>query len=77
LELFKLKKRQMKNLNNTATSSNTTKKIYVSPKVEKVMLDNEISMVMMSQTTPPTEGGPSNFPNQDPLMSLKVFKLFK
>jgi hypothetical protein len=49
----------------------------MSPKVEKVMLDNEISMVMMSQTTPPTEGGPSNFPNQDPLMSLKVFKLFK
>ena len=60
----------MKNLNNTATSSNTTKKIYVSPKVEKVMLDNEIAMVMMS--LPPTE-----FPQQDPLMSLKAFKLFK
>jgi hypothetical protein len=49
----------------------------VSPKVEKVMIDKEISMVMMSQTTPPTEGGPSNFPSQDPLMSLKAFKLFK
>jgi hypothetical protein len=67
----------MKNLNNTATSRNAAKKTYLSPKVEKVMLDNEISMVMMSQTTPPTEGGPSNFPTQDPLMSLKAFKLFK
>jgi hypothetical protein len=64
----------MKNLNNTATSSNTTKKTYVAPKVEKVMLDNEISMVLMSPN-PPVEGG--NFPTQDPLMSLKVFKLFK
>ena len=59
----------MKNLNNTATSSNTTKKIYVSPKVEKVMLDNEISMVMMS---PPGD----TMPTQDPLMSLKGFRLF-
>jgi hypothetical protein len=60
----------MKNFNYIATSSNATKKTYVSPKVEKVMLDNEISMVMMS--LPPTE-----FPQQDPLMSLKAFKLFK
>jgi hypothetical protein len=60
----------MKNLNNTATSSNTTKKTYVAPQVEKVALDHEISMVMMS--LPPTE-----FPQQDPLMSLKAFKLFK
>jgi hypothetical protein len=60
----------MKNLNNTAISINTTKKTYVSPKVEKVALDHEISMVMMS--LPPTE-----FPQQDPLMSLKAFKLFK
>ncbi len=67
----------MKNFNYIATSSNAAKKTYLSPKVQKVALDNEISMVMMSQTTPPTEGGPSNFPNQDPLMSLKVFKLFK
>jgi hypothetical protein len=60
----------MKNLNNTATSSIIAKKTYVSPKVERVMLDNEISMVMMS--LPPTE-----FPQQDPLMSLRAIKLFK
>jgi hypothetical protein len=60
----------MKKLNYTATSSETTKKTYVSPKLEKVQLDIEISMVMMS--LPPTE-----MPQQDPLMSLKVFKLFK
>jgi hypothetical protein len=60
----------MKNLNNTATSSIIAKKTYVTPKVERVILDNEISMVMMS--LPPTE-----FPQQDPLMSLKAFKLFK
>jgi hypothetical protein len=46
------------------------KKTYVAPQVEKVALDNEISMVMMS--LPPTE-----FPQQDPLMSLKGFRLFK
>jgi hypothetical protein len=45
------------------------KKTYVAPQVEKVALDHEISMVMMS--LPPTE-----FPQQDPLMSLKMFKLF-
>jgi hypothetical protein len=60
----------MKKLNYTATSSETTKKTYVSPKLEKVQLDNEISMVMMS--LPPTE-----MPQHDPLMSLKAFKLFK
>ena len=48
------------------------KKTYVAPQVEKVTLDNEISMVMMS-TNPPTE----LFPQQDPLMSLKGFRLFK
>jgi hypothetical protein len=48
-----------------------TKKTYVAPQVEKVALDNEISMVMMSP--PPTEA----FPTQDPLMSLKGFRLFK
>ena len=47
-----------------------TKKPYVAPQVEKVALDHEISMVMMS--LPPTE-----FPQQDPLMSLKGFRLFK
>ena len=46
------------------------KKAYTTPQVEKVTLDHEISMVMMSP--PPTE-----FPNQDPLMSLKGFRLFK
>jgi hypothetical protein len=45
------------------------KKTYVAPQVEKVALDHETSMVMMS--LPPTE-----FPQQDPLMSLKMFKLF-
>lgn len=53
--------------NNTAA---TSKKAYAAPQVEKVVLDHEISMVMMSP--PPTE-----FPQQDPLMSLKGFKLFK
>ena len=48
------------------------KKTYVAPQVEKVALDNEISMVMMSN--PP---GESPFPQQDPLMSLKGFRLFK
>ncbi len=52
-------------------SQAATKKTYVAPHVEKVALDNEISMVMMSN--PPIEG----FPTQDPLMSLKGFRLFK
>ena len=55
--------------NNTAA---TGKKAYSAPQVEKVALDHEISMVMMSNITPPTE-----FPQQDPLMSLKGFRLFK
>jgi hypothetical protein len=46
------------------------KKVYTTPQVEKVILDHEISMVMMS-------GPPTEFPNQDPLMSLKGFKLFR
>jgi hypothetical protein len=54
--------------NNTAA---TGKKVYTAPKVEKVALDHEISMVMMSN--PPIEG----MPTQDPLMSLKGFRLFK
>jgi hypothetical protein len=53
-------------------SQAATKKTYVAPQVEKVALDHEISMVMMS-TNPPTE----LFPQQDPLMSLKGFRLFK
>ncbi len=55
-------------INNTSA---TSKKAYSAPQVEKVALDHEISMVMMSN--PPTE----LIPNQDPLMSLKGFRLFK
>ena len=54
--------------NNTVA---TSKKAYTAPQVEKVALDHEISMVMMSP--PPIEG----MPTQDPLMSLKGFRLFK
>jgi hypothetical protein len=57
---------------NQNNSHAATKKTYVAPQVEKVALDNEISMVMMSN--PP---GESPFPQQDPLMSLKGFRLFK
>jgi hypothetical protein len=56
---------------NQNNSQAGTKKTYVAPQVEKVALDHEISMVMMS--LPPTEG----MPTQDPLMSLKGFRLFK
>ena len=63
----------MQNLIKMKTTQNNSqaakKKTYVAPQVEKVALDHEISMVMMS--LPPTE-----FPQQDPLMSLKGFKLF-
>ncbi len=62
----KLKK--MKTTKNNIQAA--AKKTYVAPQVEKVALDSEISMVMMS--LPPTE-----FPQQDPLMSLKGFRLFK
>jgi len=55
--------------NNPIPLQDSKKKPYLAPKVEQVQLDNEISMVMMS--LPPTE-----FPQQDPLMSLKMFKLF-
>jgi hypothetical protein len=60
----------MKTTQNNNTSA-TSKKAYSAPQVEKVALDHEISMVMMSN--PPTE----LIPNQDPLMSLKGFRLFK
>jgi hypothetical protein len=59
----------MKTTQNNNQAAN--KKTYVAPQVEKVALDNEISMVMMSP--PPVEG----MPTQDPLMSLKGFRLFK
>lgn len=48
----------------------TSKKAYIAPQVEKIILDHEISMVMMS---PPGD----TMPQQDPLMSLKGFRLFK
>jgi hypothetical protein len=60
----------MKTTQNNNTLA-TSKKAYTAPQVEKVALDHEISMVMMSN--PPTE----LIPNQDPLMSLKGFRLFK
>jgi hypothetical protein len=60
----------MKTTQNNNTSA-TSKKAYSAPQVEKVALDHEISMVMMSP--PPIEG----MPTQDPLMSLKGFRLFK
>ena len=55
----------------TQHTTATKKQNYTAPKVEKVALDHEISMVMMSN--PPIEG----MPTQDPLMSLKGFRLFK
>ena len=60
----------MKTTQNNNTLA-TSKKAYTAPQVEKVALDHEISMVMMSP--PPIEG----MPTQDPLMSLKGFRLFK
>ncbi len=55
---------------NRNKKASKSKKAYTTPRVEKVALDHEISMVMMS--LPPTE-----LPQQDPLMSLKGFRLFK
>ena len=55
-------------------NTNNPKRSYNAPKVERVQLDNEISMVMMSNIYP---GDPNTMPTQDPLMSLKGFKLFK
>ena len=55
----------------TQNNNTTTKRAYQAPKVEQVKLDNEISMVMMS----PWPNQPE-FPNQDPLMSLKGFIFF-
>jgi hypothetical protein len=59
----------MKTTQNNNTLA-TSKKAYTAPQVEKIMLDHEISMVMMS---PPGD----TMPTQDPLMSLKGFRLFK
>ena len=59
----------MKTTQNNNTLA-TSKKAYTAPQVEKIILDHEISMVMMS---PPGD----TMPQQDPLMSLKGFRLFK
>ena len=59
----------MKTTQNNNTLA-TSKKAYTAPQVEKIMLDHEISMVMMS---PPGD----TMPSQDPLMSLKGFRLFR
>jgi len=58
----------------TQNNNTTTKRAYQAPKVEQVKLDNEISMVMMSNNYP---GDPNTMPTQDPLMLLKGFRLFK
>jgi hypothetical protein len=41
----------MKNRQNKDTTTN--KRVYITPKIEKITIDHEISMVMMSD--PPTE----------------------
>ena len=46
------------------------KKSYVAPQIDKVALDQEISMVMMS-------GIFEAYPEQDPLITVKRLKLFK
>jgi hypothetical protein len=55
----------------TQNNNTTTKRAYQAPKIEQVKLDNEISMVMMSFPNDP------QIPQQEPLMSLKGFRLFK
>jgi hypothetical protein len=60
----------MNKLKNSQTLQMTTKKQYIAPKVEKVQLDAEISMVMMSN--PPIEG----IPTHDPLIQARRFRLF-
>ena len=55
----------------TQNNNTTTKRAYQAPKVEQVKLDNELSMVMMSWPNDP------QIPQQDPLMSMKGFRLFK
>jgi len=50
-------------------SENKPKKVYQKPNIDKIRLDNEISMVMMSWG-----GGP---PPVDPEPEIKLLKLFK
>jgi len=47
------------------------KQVYTSPQIERIELDNEISLVLQSQQAPPTgPGEPTSFApdyfNQDP-----------
>ncbi len=56
----------------TQDNKTSTKRAYSAPSIEQVKIDNEISMVMMSYP-----GDPANSPTQDPLMSIKAFKIFK
>jgi hypothetical protein len=56
----------------TQDNKKSTKRAYSAPSVEQVKIDNEISMVMMSYP-----GDPASAPTQDPLMSIKAFKIFK
>jgi hypothetical protein len=59
----------MKQLNNQKRFLGTQKKPYTRPLIEKIKLDNEISMVMMSD--PPIEGF-----NAIRLMTKKRFRVF-
>lgn len=36
------------NIENTANTATTTKRVYEAPKVETIQIDSEISLVMMS-----------------------------
>ena len=58
----------------TQDNKTSTKRAYSAPSVEQVKIDNEISLVMMSAIYP---GDPAGSPQQDPLMSIKAFKIFK
>ena len=58
----------MKNQDNKTN----TKRTYQAPQVTEVRIDSEISLVMMSYP-----GDPGTLPTQDPLMSIKAFKIFK
>ena len=55
----------------TQDNKTSTKRAYSAPRVEQVKIDNEISLVMMSYPGDPA------MPQQDPLMSIKAFKIFK
>ncbi|MEY4351638.1 MAG: hypothetical protein RL078_1717 [Bacteroidota bacterium] len=60
----------MTHLNNSQELNLSSKKRYMAPKVEIVLLDSEISMVLMS--TPPIEG----LPTHDPLIQGRRIRLF-